>query len=380
MGKILIAILVILVILVIIAIVGGVGYATGIFRAPELEGIVLSWGEVTSETTTINAGIEVNNRLPFGVGSGAIAVEMPIYIYDVKMAQFDLPGLSIPRGRSTLESSALLTQTNLPQWWPDFVSHGEVLALRMEPRISVRILGRTFSGGLPNISSEVSVPIMSRMRGTEPVTIGFDDATLLEIVQDPGRHFISSPPQPSPALPVLTMESWELRWGTVTPQSTQVLGTIVLRNELPLPVPTQGLSLALDMNGISMLSATVTPADSVLPPGQSVSLLVESNLDNGKLVQWWTSHLQQGERTEARARIGVNIVLPETGLPGIPIPVSLSLVPILGFRCDVRTDILGVANYQIVREIGGQIGEQPQGAQIQCTVLPAELSTAAPSG
>jgi LEA14-like dessication related protein len=86
------------IVMVLLLAAGGILYAMGLLRPPSLEGIILSWGEVTERTTTVDTAIEVNNRLPFGLGSGSIGIEVPIYFYSVEAARFDLPSLSLPRG------------------------------------------------------------------------------------------------------------------------------------------------------------------------------------------------------------------------------------------------------------------------------------------
>jgi LEA14-like dessication related protein len=241
---------------------------------------------VTSSTTTIDAAIGINNRLPFGIGAGSIGVKVPVYINDVRAAQLDVPGLSLPKGLSNLQASATLVQANLPEWWSAFVQQGEKLSVRVQPQASARVAGLTFLTSLPDIQTEVPVPIMSNMHSTGPVTMGFDNATPLQIAQGPLEHFVASPPSPSPARPVLTVESWNLRWGDVTGESSQVLGTLVLRNELPVPIPIQGLRIGLDMNGIRVVpDVDLTPARAELPSGQSVPLALEANVDNGKLVE-----------------------------------------------------------------------------------------------
>lgn len=372
-------ILAVVVLVVVIVVAGGIAYTTGILRPPELEGINLSWGEVTPATTTIHATIQVNNRLPFGLGSEAIAIKMPVYFYNVQAAQFNLPGLNLPRGSSTLEATATIVQADLPYWWPNFVNQGELLSIHTRPSVSVNIFGISFSAVLPEIRTEIPIPIMKNMGSTEPMTMGFDDAPLPEIARNPGAHFTSSPPPPVPARPVLTVESWELHWGDVTTQRTQILGTILLRNELPVPLPVQGLRLGVDMNEISVVpDVSITPTQPVLPPGESVSMVLEANVDNEKLVQWWTSHLQRQEETVVTVRIGVTLVLPVTSGFGLAEPIPLPLVPVPAFECKIQTNIMGIANYQIAQMLGKDIGPKPEAVEVEFTVQLPQLGDIGP--
>jgi LEA14-like dessication related protein len=363
--------------LVLVVAAAGIAYALGILKPPELESIKLYWGQVTSSNTTIKAEINVNNRLPFGIGAGSVGIYVPIYFYEVEAADLDIPSLSLPKGQSTLNASATIVQANLPQWWPDFVQQGEKLSINIKPVVKAKILGIALSTGLPNISTQVSIPIMSNMKSTEPITMGFDNASILEIAKDPNAHFVVSPP--TPARPILTMESWELHWGNVTQQQTQILGTVILRNELHVPIPIQGLRVGFDMNKIAVIpDVDITPSRSELPPGESVPLAIEANIDNNKLVQWWTSHFQNGEKTAVTARLSLTVVLPVTSGLGLTQAVQLPLQPVPLFECDIQTYVMDVANYQIAKMLGKPVGEEPKSYDVKYNVQTAKLASTGP--
>jgi LEA14-like dessication related protein len=270
-----------------------------------------------------------------------------------------------------------MVQANLPQWWDDFVQQGETLAIKVQPCVRARILGIPLSTELPSIQTEVHIPIMTNVGSTEPITMGFDDAPLWEMAQNPNEHFVVSPP--TPARPILTVQSWELHWGDVTEETTQILGTIVLRNELAVPVPVQGLRLELDMNEIRVVpDANITPTRSELPPSQSVALVLEANVDNANLVRWWTSHLQHQENTTVTARLGVTIVLPITSGLGLTEPLPLPLMPVPRFECNIHTDILGMANYRIAQMLGKPLAEEPKAVEVECSAKLPQLGIITP--
>jgi LEA14-like dessication related protein len=351
-------------IVTLVAWLGLILYGAGVIRAPELEGVTISWGEVTEQSTTVAAAIDVNNRLPIGLGSDSIGIDVPIYFCDVEAVRLHLPSLALPRGQSTLNATATMIQANFPQWWAAFIQQGEVLSIDVKPDLKAKVLGKSFSHKLPSVNTTVPIPIMSSLHSTEPMTMGFDDASVLAIVQNPGSHFVVSPP--TPARPIITVESWELHWGNVTTETTQVLGTVVLRNQMPVPIPIQGLRIGLDMNNISVIpNVAMTPTRSEILPGESVGLLLQTDVDNGRLVQWWTSHLQNGENTAVKLRIGVTIVLPITSSLGITDPITLPLLPVPGFGCNIHTDIMGVANYRIAQMLGKPVGEEPKAVEVQ---------------
>jgi LEA14-like dessication related protein len=365
----------IVVLAIVAALLGSLVYAVGRSRTPKLESATLSWGEITEQTTTVNASLIIDNRLPLGIGSDSIGIMIPLRFYDVEAARFDLSGVNLPAGESALAAHATLQVANLPQWWDDFVENGETLVINIQPSLKVHVLGASLSAGIPDVQTDVEIPITKYLGSTESITMGFDDAPPWEIALNPGDHFAVS--APTPEYPVLTLESWALQWGNVTEETTQVLGTLVLRNELLVPMPIQGIELGLDLNEIRVVEdLDIIPTQSELPPGDNVSLELNASVANSKLIQWWASHLRGGEQTTATARVGVNIVLPVASGLGLTDPLPLPLVPIPALECSLQTDILGIANYKIAQELGAQLPEEPKAVDVEWSLHEAQLADA----
>ena len=352
---------------VLVAIVGAAAslYFGGYIKAPEIQGVRMSWGEVSTGETRVKGEIRINNRLPLGLGSSNVGLEVPVEFYDVPVFSLALPKLRLDKGESIIEADAIMRHADLPRWWPEFVNNGEVLDLRVRPIVRARILGRQLSAELATIEIMVDIPLLRDIGSDEPQTMGFDNATLIEIARNPSAHFIVGSSEP--ARPILTMVSWELHWGEVTLANTQVLGTIVLRNELDVPLPIQGIGLGVEMNGILVIpNARLTPDRPDLPPGVEVPISLTIQVDNGKLVEWWGSHLQRGEVTDVTTSIAVTIVLPKALLGDLAKDIELPLVAVPGFRCTIKTDIMGIVNYRIASAIGINGGKEPEPYSVNC--------------
>ena len=259
------------------------------------------------------------------------------------------------------------------------MANGEVLAIRLQPRLRARVVGRTFNVSLPTITTQAPIPLMRSLRSDQPRTVGFDTTSLLELLRDPAGHLVVGPPPP--AYPFLTVESWQMRWGVVTQETSRVLGTAVLRNESDVPLVLQGLRLALDMNEVPVVpEAEAVPQAVVLPPGEAVPVHLEVSIANARLVEWLTSHLREGERTTVTSRMGLRLVLPEDSLrhlmeqSPVPLPpgfrvqdMELPLLAVPGLRCTVTTDIMGTANHHIARALGQTpVGAEPQPYAVEC--------------
>lgn len=368
--------LIIIAFVVIAAALGGIYYASRSFHLIEMESVTFSWGEVTEETTSLNAEIDVRSYLPVVMIPGVINIEMPVYLYDVEAVRFEIPEFKLSGRQTTLHASAVIEQTNFPHWWVNFIQHEEVISLSVKPCLNMHIFGMSFSLRLPPIQTEFHVPIMSNFNSTEAITMGFDTALPWEIAQDPAGHFKVSPPMPEQ--PILTIESWELHWGDVTTDTTQIYGSVMLRNDSLIPLSVPDFRLWFDMNSIPIIQgATLTAAQPLLLPGGSVVLTLEANVDNDMFVQWWASHLQKEENTTITGRVGMKITLP-TLLPGVVKSPTFTVAPISLFNWNLHTDIMGIINYEIAQALGKPLPGRPTAVEISglvwATLAPAKES------
>jgi LEA14-like dessication related protein len=125
--------LIIIAFVVIAAALGGIYYASRSFHLIEMESVTFSWGEVTEETTSLNAEIDVRSYLPVVMIPGVINIEMPVYLYDVEAVRFEIPEFKLSGRQTTLHASAVIEQTNFPHWWVNFIQHEEVISLSVTP-------------------------------------------------------------------------------------------------------------------------------------------------------------------------------------------------------------------------------------------------------
>jgi LEA14-like dessication related protein len=335
-----------LVLLVIVAGAGTILLFRGTLKVLEIKSLKMEWGDVTSQSTEVNGTVIVDNSLPMPLGYNSVGVEISVKFYDAHALSLEIPHLNLGQGETSFPISGAFKQANLPLWWPEFVKNGETLAIQVQPKARSTLLGRQISTNLPSTRINVEIPLMKKMHSQEPVTMKV---------------------QAGPAvLPVLTVESWELHWGKVTQQKTSVLGTIVLKNETPVPLPLQGFRLGIDMNEISVIpDANLTLSQHLLWPKESVTLDLDAQVDNLKLVEWWTSHLQQAERTTLTTRMELVVVLP-SGFFGSLSNIELPLVLVPGFACHITTDIMAIANYQLAQKLEMETGAEPMASSVNC--------------
>jgi len=352
-----------LVTLVLLPVTVIAAYAVDHLPVPTVEGAHLAWGEATSSTTTVHAEVALDNRLPSWLTAGVVDVDAAINFFDVEAASLTLADTDIPRGKSTVHLAASLQHADFILWWPRFVNEGEQLKIRIQPR--ARLLGVSISPSLPDLEMVVPIPIMLHLSSDKPLTLGFDGSSPLEILANPADHIKVSPPQPD--RPLVTLESWELHWGEVSTDETEILGTLVVQNETSIPLPVQGIRLGLDMNEVSLTKmAMLTSTQTFLDGGERAFLSFNARVDNSRLVAWWASHLQHQENTRIRLSLGLTVALPSTSVFGLVFPLELALPLVPAFECDLTTDIMGVANYKIDEALGKAAGPEPEAARLTC--------------
>ncbi len=88
------------------------------------------------------------------------------------------------------------------------------------------------------------------------------------------------------------MEGVTLGWGNVTDSTTEIIAKVQVHNPLPFSIP---LKVRTDVYangerfGGSNTKVTLIPGDTAITG--------RANLDNGRIANWWVSHVRNGERS-----------------------------------------------------------------------------------
>lgn len=93
-------------------------------------------------------------------------------------------------------------------------------------------------------------------------------------------------------------------WGSVTHDTTEISTNVVVYNPNPVSIPFKKITLDLYMNELRMATGS-TEEDLEIKAGQETSILLTSYFDNGKIPDWWVSHLKKGEKSDVKIEGGV---------------------------------------------------------------------------
>ena len=86
------------------------------------------------------------------------------------------------------------------------------------------------------------------------------------------------------------------RWGQVTQSETEIITDITIRNPNPVSIPIKDIRTTVTLNNIDM--ATMEPTgDMEIKPQSDTTITFSTKLNNGKLPEWWVTHINNNEKS-----------------------------------------------------------------------------------
>lgn len=291
------------VVLVIAIIVAGIGVAffTGILGTPSAglkdHG---DWGNVSQERTEVITTVWVNNPNPIGLKIGSsTSVSYQLNLNGIAMANGEKAGISIPSGNSTISISTYIQNSNIPPWWVAFIQNNETLEIRAESSAHIEAGPLTTTVDLPTQRK-------TALQDSTPVINALSQAAAAA----EGNY---TKPMPTGDKVGYQIRRGWAEWGRVTNETTTVLFHFRVHNpsrRVPVPAVPDGLGMSVDMNNITMFRAQgdeFSPknldGDSSIQPGETQEVVLEVQMDNSKIDDWFRSHVRKEEQTQIRTRL-----------------------------------------------------------------------------
>lgn len=271
------------VLLMILLVVVGGAYATGILAPPtagmEDRG---DWGNVSDNRIEIVTTYWIRNPNPVAIDTQRTELVYRLSLNDIPIATGGKSGFAIPKGKSTGTVRSFLLKERLPRWWVTHVRNSETSQLRVQTGVNVPIGPFTQS-----INTDYQSTVNTNISG----------AVASSLSNYEGQY-------PSDTPPVVVIEDTSVQWGTITQERTPLLITFTVRNPNPAPLPTPAFAGNLSMNGIEMarwqaneVEVRNAPEDGTIPPQSTEKITFVARINNKKIDEWFTSHVQQSEYT-----------------------------------------------------------------------------------
>ncbi len=273
----------------------GVAFATGVFKIPEVVEITNKWGDVSQESTQVVTSITLDNPNPIGISLGGVGLEVDIDLNGVDFGTGVIDSIDLPKGLSTTELITTIDNSVIPQWWSTHVSAGETTTVRIVPKGAVSLFGKRLVIGAPSITRTITTDLLSAINSVEPQELRLGPISI-------------------------TIKSQVFGWAGASDDQTTIEGTLVIHNPNIIPIPVTKLGFTLTMNGVEVGNGA-TDGLTILSPRGDTTISLQAIIESGKLVEWWPTHINNGERTDYEIQVDAifEVDIPLLGMRGVSI-------------------------------------------------------------
>lgn len=297
---------------VVTASVGG-AFVLGLVGAPSVVAVENRFGPVSERTTIVETDLVVHNPNPIGVRLGDTTVTYTVNMNDVAMASGRKEGLRISPGNTTLEFRTAMRNGKIPDWWVTHIENGEETNVTIDATVQSGLLGnRTFD-------------IRQRKQVTTNIIGQFNS--------DETRPVRAQNPPPTVENPILYINQTRASWGAVTQQETPINMGFTVYNPHLKPYVITEVGYTITMNGIRV-GEGATDEKKVIPGGSTATIEPTTVIRNGRLDEWWVSHLKNDQVTHLRIDFYAKVELPTGNTIRVPLND-------LTYEKRIETDIFG---------------------------------------
>lgn len=295
---------------VVVLIVAVLGVVAVGFAEPTVVSQTSEWGQVTPETSEIVVRAEVDNPNPVGIPA-VFGLRYAVSLNEIVVARGVKPGVGFPAGRSQLAFTIRIDNTLIDDWWVTHLRAGERSTLTIRPWIQGPL---GFDQTLPPERQTIETEILEPLQSTEPSPIELGDE------------------------PFLVLERQTATWGRATAERMPVTVEARMRNRHAAPISLDGVGYNISMNAVVLGNGTVSTGFSV-DPGETATLSVTPILHTPRMVDWWVTHLRNGEETTMTVEV-YGIVSKDGQQTAIPFDF-------MGLSSVFRTDLLGTGETSV---------------------------------
>ncbi len=84
-------------------------------------------------------------------------------------------------------------------------------------------------------------------------------------------------------------------WGKVTSSTTEIITKIKVYNPNPIPLPLKDIRTEVYMNNVKMGEGSALKSE--IKANSESTIVISTKLENGKIPEWWVSHIKNGEKS-----------------------------------------------------------------------------------
>ncbi|APW97048.1 Water stress and hypersensitive response domain-containing protein [Halobiforma lacisalsi AJ5] len=299
------------------AALGGL-FAAGVLGVPDAGLEDNAWGEVDDERIEVLTTVWIDNPNP-GVELDDLTLEYALAMNGVDLAEGTATDVAVPAGNSTTELRTDLRYERLPDWWVSHVRNDEASAL--EAGVTAHAEVGPFSGS-PSHTYEDEIETDLEPMVAAALAEQEGEYSLSPVATDDGIQRELDVVEPT-----VEIRDTDAEWGTVDDETTELHLTYEVYNPNAYPLATPSLTGEMEFNDrvvgdwqaheVELLDAD---RDATIPPRSSRDLTFVVELDNDDVVDWFATHVDAGEVTDAEFRAqlalsvgGETVTIPENG-------------------------------------------------------------------
>jgi len=249
------------------------------FADPEVTGTSQEWGAVTDERTDIETTAtlsapeqEINDLL-------TLDIEQRTAVNGVRVATGSTTVGTVTAGETQLSFTSPMDNGETPEWWARHLNRGEESVVATVPTATADVGITKFDTDLAERRGTTETDVLADMNGERDETITVD-----------GRE-------------ALTVERVQSSWGEATPETAPLDVRTTVSNELPARMTITDIRYRVTLNEV-VLADRKAPNSHRIPGGETRTLPIAMELDNGKMDEWWPTHVRNGERS----RLNVTVI------------------------------------------------------------------------
>ncbi|TYT63686.1 LEA type 2 family protein [Natrialba swarupiae] len=278
-----------------VVVLGGL-FVTGVLGIPDAGLEDNAWGEVDDERIEVLTTVWVDNPNP-GLEIDDIHVEYALAMNGVSLADGEATDVTVPSGNSTTELRTDLRYHQLPVWWATHIESGEVSDVGADVTVHADVgplSGSPSHAHEDEIETELESMIaesLAEMEGEHSLSPGASD--LSEAALEPR----------------VEIEDTDAAWGDVDEERTEIHLTFDVHNPNAYPLATPVFTGEMvfndrpvaewDAHDVDVVGGT---SDTHIPPGESREITFVVTLDNDDVVEWFATHVDNEEVTDAEMR------------------------------------------------------------------------------
>jgi len=254
---------------------------------PEIRGITLDWGAVTSETTEVLGTIKVYN--PNSVSLPVKKVACTITMNGINMGSAETLGLQIEKNAEfPIKISAKIDNAKIPSFWAEHIRRNEKSEALIE-------IFTTFDLGVGDFTFPFSVKrpvetdLLSSLKKVGPIPV--EKKVKIPIV---GERTIFK----------ISLEAISGKWGTTTPHNTQIDLSAIINNDNPYPLVVPEVEYTIESNGLTLGSGESGSINTFAPYSKN-DVKIVATLNTDLMDKWFVTHIQQGEKSTFDIRVSL---------------------------------------------------------------------------